>query len=306
MLFKLTNSDPSFANSLRRTIISDIPTLAIDLVEFENNSSVLSDEFLAHRLGLIPLTSKKVNEFVDSRLCTNCANYCHLCGAEFRLDATCDTKETMLVTSQANLFAQDDEVKPVDQKESTVDGSFEGNGILIVKLRKNQQLKLRAIAKKGIGKEHAKWSPVSVCTFWPAPVVEINQVLAALLTEEERKTWCSSCPAGGIQINEQTGDFEILDRNKVAQSLDFKEHADNLLKQLHESGKVPNEQEHESLVKQSFKDDEFFFFIETTGALAPEECVFEAVKILREKINTFNKYLLNEGEDSGYHQGPSL
>ena len=79
---------------------------------------------------------------------------------------------------------------------------------------------------------------------------------------DQRTDWVSTSREPDIELRWCCSDFEILDRNKVAQSLDFKEHADNLLKQLHESGKVPNEQEHESLVKQSFKDDEFFFFIE--------------------------------------------
>lgn len=301
MLFKLTDTDASFANSLRRTIISDVPTLAIDLVEFENNTSVLSDEFLAHRLGLIPLVSKRVNDFVDNRECMNCNNFCNLCSAEFRLHVTCTANKTLDVTSE-DLFPQDNTVTPVDYstEDRVVQDDDEKEGVLIVKLRKNQELKLRAIAKKGVGKEHAKWSPVSVCAYWPEPVVEINPVLAGLLTEEERKQWCESCPAGGIQINDTTGDFEFLDKTKVAQSHDFKDHSTILLKELHASGKVPSENQYDELVTQSFKDDQFLFFIETTKSLPPEEVVGAAVKVLREKINTFNKCLLDEGDDSGF------
>lgn len=291
ILFQISDTDASFANSLRRTIISDIATMAIDLVEFDDNTSVLSDEFLAHRLGLIPLVSTHVDSFVDNRDCINCNHHCSNCSAEFRLDVTCETQECYVTTN--DLWAQDDKVVPVKMPEEEGD-------VVIVKLHKNQELKLRAIAKKGVGKEHAKWQAVSVCSFWPVPIVEINQTLAALLTEEARKKWCQACPAGGIEINEQTGEFVLLDKTKVAQSQEFKAESVALLAALHESNKVPTENKYDELLTQSFRDDQFLFRLETTGALSPEECVQSAVAVLLGKLKTFNQELLNEGDDSGY------
>ena len=70
--FELRDTDASIANALRRIMIAEVPTLAIDLVEIETNSSVLNDEFLAHRLGLIPIVSDRVMEMRLSRDCDAC------------------------------------------------------------------------------------------------------------------------------------------------------------------------------------------------------------------------------------------
>ena len=51
------------ANALRRIMLSEVPTLAIDMVDMQINNSVLNDEFIAHRLGLIPIVSKSVDDF---------------------------------------------------------------------------------------------------------------------------------------------------------------------------------------------------------------------------------------------------
>ena len=76
--FELLNSDLAVANSLRRIILSEIPTMAIDLVEVKENTSALNDEFIAHRLGLIPLMAANVEEFSFSDKCI-CNSMCNRC-----------------------------------------------------------------------------------------------------------------------------------------------------------------------------------------------------------------------------------
>ena len=53
--FLLEGTTPAFANALRRIMISEIPNLAIDVVEFQDNTSALFDEIIAHRLAMLPL-----------------------------------------------------------------------------------------------------------------------------------------------------------------------------------------------------------------------------------------------------------
>lgn len=160
--FVLENVDLSVANALRRVFLAEIPTVAIDLVEVEANTSVLADEFLSHRLGLIPLDSRLSTELEYTRDC-DCEVYCDKCSVVLSLNAVCSSDGTM------DVYSSDMVVEvPARADESIgrpVKSSTDPRGILIARLRKNQELRVRCIAKKGIAKEHAKWAPCAGIAF---------------------------------------------------------------------------------------------------------------------------------------------
>ncbi|KAJ2002645.1 RNA polymerase II subunit 3 [Coemansia sp. RSA 2322] len=137
-------------------MIAEVPTMAIDLVEFHENTSMLVDEYLAHRLGMIPLTSHKVDDFKFTRDCT-CTDYCKECSVEFNLHVKWNEEGTRTVYSTELISSNKDVVPVLD--------SDQDRGIILLKLRKGQEIHIHCIAKKGVAKEHAKWSPCAAVGF---------------------------------------------------------------------------------------------------------------------------------------------
>lgn len=83
--FVLSDTDLTVANALRRIIIAEVPTMAIDIVTIVENTSALHDEFIAHRCGLIPLESKDVDQYNFFDECDCQMGNCEKCTVHFDL-----------------------------------------------------------------------------------------------------------------------------------------------------------------------------------------------------------------------------
>ncbi|KAK2991562.1 hypothetical protein RJ640_016597 [Escallonia rubra] len=272
--FDLRDTDASVANALRRVMIAEVPTIAIDLVEIEVNSTVLNDEFIAHRLGLIPLTSDRAMSMRFSRDCDACDGdgQCEFCSVEFHLRAKCINDQTLDVTSK-DLYSSDHTVVPVDFSDASGAGfdTPEPRGIIIVKLRRGQELRLRAIARKGIGKDHAKWSPAATVTFMYEPEIHINEDMMGSLTLEEKRSFVESSPTKVFDINPTTQQVYVTDRELYA-------YDDEVLKKAEAMGKP-------GLVEIYAKEDSFIFTVESTGAVKASQLVLNAIEILKQKLD---------------------
>lgn len=137
---KLKGIPIQYANALRRICLNGVPIYAIDTVDFLSNSSVMADEGISHRLGLIPLKTElsdvQQNNESDKIM--------------FTLDSG-ETENTRTVLS-GELKSQDNNVKPIS------------DNIPIVTLAPGQRLKIEAYARLGRGTEHAKWNSANVAT----------------------------------------------------------------------------------------------------------------------------------------------
>lgn len=109
-----------------------VPTIAIDLVEFENNTSVLNDEFIAHRLGLIPLTSEHARFMAMPFEDTEGANVDES-AIEFSLDVKCTEDQALEVLDTDLQPIGQHLVQPVSVKRGMAD-----KPITILKLGKGQ------------------------------------------------------------------------------------------------------------------------------------------------------------------------
>ncbi len=148
VLLQLDGIDRSYANAIRRFCIAEVPSMAIDDIVILENSSVLYDEILAHRLGMIPLRTDLERYVLPEKCDCGSPLGCQKCRVLLVLDAVAYDKPRTVLSS--DLVSEDRDIKPVSPN------------IPIVKLAAGQSVKLEAYARLGKGKEHAKWQPATV------------------------------------------------------------------------------------------------------------------------------------------------
>jgi len=159
--FEIDGTNPAFVNSLRRTILCRVPTLAIDEVTFVKNTSGLFDESLAHRLGLIPWKFDPKTFRRDENV-------------EFSLKA----KGPVEVKAKNIKFPKG--IEPVNPD------------LLVISLYKDQEIDLEANARLGEGMDHAKWQS-AVVSYQYCPEIKIGPVKNA-------KEISDACPTNVFEV----------------------------------------------------------------------------------------------------------
>jgi DNA-directed RNA polymerases I and III subunit RPAC1 len=292
--FDLVGCDTSLANALRRIVISEVSTMAIETVFVMNNTSVIQDEVLSHRLGLVPIHAdpRKFDYLPTGGEPTDVNTIvfelharCSVNPEASNSPAETDPKKKFINSSvysdqfkwipqgsQEEIFAQD----PIRPSHSD---------ILLAKMRPGQEIDLEVHCIKGIGREHAKWSPVcktlnfscsiylfvyfiffiACASYRLMPQIEI---LSPITGGDAEKF--ASCFAPGVIALKKSKSQEI---SAVVENARYDTVSRECLRHPEFKDKV-------ALKRVA---DHFIFQIESVGFYAPDQIVIEAIKILAEK-----------------------
>ncbi|KAK6588552.1 DNA-directed RNA polymerase I [Cryptosporidium xiaoi] len=263
--FDISGIDASVANAIRRILLVEVPTVAIETVQIYQNTGVIQDEVLAHRLGLIPMhidpdTIDYRNE--DEEL--NERN--SLC---FKLNVKCtkdDVNDSKGITSK-QVFSKDIIWVPLSdsqkQKYANNPPKVVNEDILITKLRPGQSIEAVLYCEKNIGRVHAKWSPVCTASYRLLPFFQFPQ---GPITDNDAIEFKNICPMNVFDIEGSTGNiYAKYPRNCTTCRACIEKYPDKV-----------------KLLKDKFY---FIFSIETTGCIPPIKLVKTSIDILRKKGN---------------------
>ena len=267
----LADTDRALVNSIRRSLISDTPKMAIETVRFEmgtieqedqvwETTGPLPDEVIAQRLAMIPIPTRH-EEFHFQHECPNCAELveedrgCPMCTMIYTCKAFGSKEGTMVTAKDLNYLGDSSLEIPEFYKS-----------IAITKLFNGQMVEFYATAIMGRGRDHAKWSPACGVAFEPRKIGIINNKTKAKILWDLKL---------GITAKDFS-DGKLEDYFKV----------EELKSQLHHVGEGTEE-------SRDFKDaitledipGEFVLSFETDGSMTPRTAFNMAVKELAGKFN---------------------
>jgi len=265
LVFDIIGVEPTIVNTLRRIMIAEIPTMAIETVIINQNTSIIPDEVLCHRLGLIPIMAD-ANDFIEKK---QGDEFNDKNSMKFSLKVKCyKDKNGNLINK--DIFSKDlifipqgeQEKKYYNPQTKKYSIGLIHDDILINKLTNGMEIDLECYCVKGIGKTHAKWSPV--CTAYYKLINKIN--ILKEINEIDAKELVELCPKGVFIINKK-GNLEVGNIRKCTSC-------------------------RECIRQEKFRDivdlgklaDHYEFHIESVGMYTPESIFFRAIDVLKQKI----------------------
>lgn len=286
-VFSLVGVDASLANAFRRILLSEIPTLAFEDVFVSQNTSIIQDEVLAHRLGLVPIkgsqssmrwmTWRPSRGEVDES--TRSTDY-NTVQASLRVE--CKWKEggekrfaegetdPDELYENAHVYASNIEFETIGQQGKTQFSQANGPlgmvnpDILVAKLRPGQELDIFMHAVKGVGADHAKFSPVATASYRLLPTINILEPI----TGPAAKRFASCFPEGVISVEDgPQGEQAVVNDT-------FKDTV---------TREVLRHEEFKDKVKLGRQRDHFIFSVESTGQLNSDDLFIDSVKALKQK-----------------------
>lgn len=230
--FDLIGADPSIANALRRIIISEVPSVAAEKILVYKNSGDIPEEILANRIGLIPVLR--------------------------------DPESVDLTDKIFSLKVKNTEKKILEVYSHHIEGekNFFKPNVLITKLGYKQELHLEIFCNIGIGKDHAKYSPVAPATYRLMPSIKFEDIY-----DEEAIKLAALFPKGVIGLDKTGGRLKAYVKNP---RLDFV------------SREVLRHKEFENRVWIGREVNHFIFYLESVF-IDPVVILERAIKILISK-----------------------
>lgn len=307
--FSLIGLDASLANAFRRILISEIPTLAVENVFIENNTSVVQDEVLAHRLGLIPFNGGRrgIHHFLRWHVKaaeTNGDPYATCFDwntVQLELNVTCsvnpdaapDEKDPTKAFRNAHVYARDIVFVPTGKQVQYFSGQDAIRpvhpDILIAKLRPRQSINLSMHMHKGIGADHAKFSPVATASYRLMPTITITEPIVG----DDAVKFAKCFPEGVIGLE------EITEEEALRLGSPYEGHAGELKAVVVDpmkdtvSRECLRHPEFEGKVKLGRRRDHFIYSIESTGQWDSDELFLESVKHLKLKCKILEQQVVN-------------
>ena len=268
--FELVGVDASLANALRRIMLAEVPTVAIEHVWIQDNTSIIQDEVLAHRIGLIPIK-------VDPSKLDPVQNEeeTDINTIVFNLDVKC-TEERVTLKNGREAYVNETVYSSQltwmpqgDQEEAFPEGVAPvHDDIVLAKLRPGQHIEFEAHCRLGVGKDHTKFSPVATASYRLLPDISF----ASPVTGDAARELKEMCP---LQV------FDIEDMGGKPTAVAARPRDCTMCREcIRKEG-------WDEKVQLRRKADHFIFSVESVGQLDPAVIVKQSIAILKEKSLKF-------------------